>query len=97
MAVRRKDSIHIDAGRTYVADAASAVGDVNIVSHAHADHIFRKTPETVVCSAETTALVEARTGASVPEFREEAAETSLLRHGYDARPLLGDQTPLNQF
>ncbi|WP_135827157.1 MBL fold metallo-hydrolase [Halorussus ruber] len=83
MAVRKRDGIRItDADRTYVADAASAVGDVNIVSHAHADHTFRKTPEAVVCSAETAALVEARTGASLPEFREETDEITLLPSGH---------------
>ena len=82
MAVRRKDGIHIDAGKTYVADASSAVGDVNLVSHAHADHTFRTTPETVVCSAETAALVEARTGATVPEFREGTEEVTLLPSGH---------------
>lgn len=88
MAVRRKDGIHISAseasgsaGRTYVADASSAVGDVNVVSHAHADHTFRTTPETVVCSAETAALVEARTGATF-DFVEETDEVSLLPAGH---------------
>lgn len=69
------------AGRTYVADASSAVGDVNVVSHAHADHTFRTTPETVVCSAETAALVEARTGATF-SFVEETDEVSLLPAGH---------------
>ena len=84
MSVRRKDGIHVDAGagRTVVADASSAVGDVNVVSHAHADHTFRRTPETVVCSAETAAIVEARTGTAIPEFREETAEITLLPAGH---------------
>jgi putative mRNA 3-end processing factor len=71
-----------DDGRTYVADARSAVGDVNLVSHAHADHAFRTTPETVVCSAETAALVEARTGAQIPEFREGTDHVTLLPAGH---------------
>ncbi|WP_205427700.1 mRNA 3'-end processing factor [Halorussus sp. MSC15.2] len=94
MAVRRDDGIHIEVSasssgrdssgdaRTFVADASSAVGDVNVVSHAHADHTFRRTPETVVCSAATAALVEARTGATVPEFREETDEVTLLPSGH---------------
>jgi putative mRNA 3-end processing factor len=82
MTVRRTDGIHIETEQTYVADASSAVGDVNVVSHAHADHTFRTTPDTVVCSAETAALVEARTGASVPEFREETDEVTLLPSGH---------------
>lgn len=82
MTVRRRDGIQFELGRTYVADASSAVGDVNVVSHAHADHTFRTTPETVVCSAETAALVEARTGVSVPEFRESTDEVRLLPAGH---------------
>lgn len=81
MAVRHKDGIHITSDRTYVADASSAVGDVNVVSHAHADHTFRTTPETVVCSAETAALVEARTSATF-DFVEETDEVSLLPAGH---------------
>ncbi|NHN61360.1 MULTISPECIES: mRNA cleavage and polyadenylation specificity factor-like protein [Halorussus] len=70
------------SGRTFVADASSAVGDVNVVSHAHADHTFRRTPETVVCSAATAALVEARTGASLPAFREGTDEVTLYPSGH---------------
>ena len=83
-AVRREDGIHIGVGggRTVVADASSAVGDVNVVSHAHADHTFRTAPETVVCSAETAALVEARTGATLPEFSEETDDVRLLPAGH---------------
>ncbi|WP_435181825.1 mRNA cleavage and polyadenylation specificity factor-like protein [Halorussus sp. AFM4] len=70
------------AGRTFVADASSAVGDVNVVSHAHADHTFSRTPETVVCSAATAALVEARTGKSVPAYREGTDEVTLYPSGH---------------
>ncbi|WP_226479906.1 hypothetical protein [Natrinema amylolyticum] len=55
MTVRHRDGIHFERERGesgVVADARSAVGAVNVVSHAHADHTFRTTPETVVCSAE---------------------------------------------
>jgi putative mRNA 3-end processing factor len=82
MAIRRKDGIHIDASKTYVADASSAVGDVNLVSHAHADHTFRTTPETVVCSAETAALVEARSSGDVPDFREGTDAVTLHPSGH---------------
>jgi putative mRNA 3-end processing factor len=81
--VRNSSSDESDSvARTYVADASSAVGDVNLVSHAHADHTFWTTPDAVVCSAETAALVEARTGASVPEFREGTDEVTLLPSGH---------------
>ncbi|MFC4553169.1 mRNA cleavage and polyadenylation specificity factor-like protein [Halorussus sp. GCM10023401] len=82
--VHHDDGIHIEAGdgRRVVADVRSAVGDVNVLSHAHADHTFRRTPGTVVCSAETAALVEARTGTSVPDHVESTDEISLLPAGH---------------
>ncbi len=62
--VRRRDGIHVDRGPagTLVADASTAVGALNVVSHAHADHTFRRTPETVVCSRATAAIAAARSG-----------------------------------
>ncbi|WP_227353745.1 mRNA 3'-end processing factor [Haladaptatus salinisoli] len=79
--IRLRDGVHIDAGRTVVADARSAVGDVNFVSHAHADHTFRTTPRTVLCSAETAALVRARTGAKF-ESTESVPGIDLLPAGH---------------
>lgn len=79
--IRLRDGIHIEADRTIVADSRSAVGDVNFVSHAHADHTFRRTPETVLCSAETAALVRARTGAAF-EFTESVPDIELLPAGH---------------
>lgn len=81
--IRQRDGIHIevDPDRTIVADARNAVGDVNVVSHAHADHTFRGTPKTVLCSAETAALVRARTGASF-EFTESMPGIELLPAGH---------------
>ena len=63
--VRLRDGIHFELDRRVVADARSAVGDVNVVSHAHADHLPRDGRAPVVCSAATAALVEARTGRDV--------------------------------
>ena len=79
--IRLRDGIHIEASRTIVADSRSAVGDVNFVSHAHADHTFRRTPETVLCSAETAALVRARMGVEF-EFAESVPGIELLPAGH---------------
>lgn len=90
MTVRHRDGIHFGPASsdgstpsdgsippddpTVVADARSATGRINVVSHAHADHTFRSAPETVVCSSETAAIAAARTGTafdhveSVPEI-----------------------------
>ena len=83
MTVRHRDGIHFDceeAGRI-VADARSAAGDVNVVSHAHADHTFRSPPETVVCSRETAAIAEARTGTGF-EYVEDAPGIDLVPAGH---------------
>ncbi|WP_254769338.1 mRNA cleavage and polyadenylation specificity factor-like protein [Salinilacihabitans rarus] len=79
--VRRRDGIHFDVGRRVVADARRAVGDVNVVSHAHADHTLRSSPGTVVCSAATAAIAAARTGVAV-EFVEEAPGIDLVPAGH---------------
>lgn len=78
MTVRHRDGIHFGPASsdgtnspdgstpsndpTVVADARSATGRINVVSHAHADHTFGSPPETVVCSSETAAIAAARTG-----------------------------------
>ena len=84
MTVRHRDGIHFegaDGEPRVVADARSAVGGVNVVSHAHADHTFRSTPATVVCSAETAAIAEARSGTSF-EFAERAPGVELVPAGH---------------
>ena len=79
--VSHRDGIHFDLDRRIVADARSAAGDVNVVSHAHADHTFRTSPETVVCSAETAAIATARTGVAF-EFVESAPGIELVPAGH---------------
>lgn len=59
--IREKDGIHVDREKLYVADSRSSAGDVNIVSHAHFDHLHLD-ENRVVCSEETATLAEARTG-----------------------------------
>jgi putative mRNA 3-end processing factor len=84
--IRRKDGIHVEAGGsvgTVVADARSAVGDVNLVTHAHADHAFRRTPDTVCCSTTTATLVAARTGSTF-EFTDSVTGIELLPAGHVA-------------
>lgn len=85
MTVRHRDGIHFELedgpDPSIVADARSAVGTVNVVSHAHADHTFRTAPETVVCSAETAAIAAARTGTSF-EFVESAPGIELVPAGH---------------
>lgn len=79
--LRHTDGIHFELSRTIVADARNATGDCNVVSHAHADHLPRNPAATVVCSDETAALAEARTGTPV-EHVEETDGISLLPAGH---------------
>ncbi|WP_254612530.1 mRNA cleavage and polyadenylation specificity factor-like protein [Haloterrigena gelatinilytica] len=91
MPVRHRDGIHFELESSkglerqsqprIVADARSAVGAINVVSHAHADHTFRSTPETVVCSPETAAIAEARTGTGF-EFVDSAPGVDLVPAGH---------------
>ena len=64
MTVRLADGVHIERpdGPDVVADSRRAVGDVNVVSHAHTDHLLRTEGAPVRCSSATAALGEVRTG-----------------------------------
>lgn len=81
--VRHRDGIHFERGGEpcVVADARSAAGRVNVVSHAHADHTFRTAPESIVCSTETAAIAEARTGTGF-EFVERVPGIELVPAGH---------------
>lgn len=63
--IREKDGIHINAGKKIVADSKSATGDINIVSHAHFDHLHTNTESKIICSKETARLAKSRTGKEV--------------------------------
>lgn len=60
--VRLRDGIEITltSGETVVADAESPNGDVNLLSHAHGDHLYRTRPNELVCSDVTRRLAEVR-------------------------------------
>lgn len=58
--IAERDGVHIG---DVVCDARSAEGAVNVVSHAHTDHLPRSAPDRAVASDVTAALAAARTGA----------------------------------
>ncbi|QLG27031.1 mRNA 3'-end processing factor [Halorarum halophilum] len=60
--VSLRDGIHIDLsdGTRVVADASSPSGDVNVLTHAHGDHLFRASPGPVVCSPATADIARHR-------------------------------------
>lgn len=57
--IREKDGIHIERGEKFVADSRKALGDTNIVSHAHMDHVHQ-TERPVITSELTAKLASAR-------------------------------------
>ena len=61
-AVRIRDGIRfeLDSGRTVAADASNPDADVNLLSHAHGDHLYANPPERVVSSALTLDLAAIR-------------------------------------
>lgn len=77
--IREKDGVHFELDRCYVADSKTSVGDVNLVSHAHFDHLHRGNGE-VICSDETFRLAEARTGDDIQ--RTEDHDVELIPSGH---------------
>ena len=66
--VRHTDGIELDlsTGETVVCDASDPDGDINVVSHAHGDHLYDDPPEAVVWSDLTRDLAAVRRE-TVPE------------------------------
>ena len=60
--VRLSDGLRIDlaTGETVVADATQPAGDINVLSHAHGDHLYREAPPELICSETTAALARTR-------------------------------------
>ncbi|PSP87393.1 mRNA 3'-end processing factor [Halobacteriales archaeon QS_4_69_34] len=52
--------IELDSGETVVADGRRPAGDINVLSHAHGDHLYRQAPAALVCSELTAALARRR-------------------------------------
>lgn len=72
--IREKDGIHFEVdGKKIVADSRKATGDLNIVSHAHFDHLHQSSSE-VVCSELTAKLTEERTGEEVSRLKDHDIE-----------------------
>lgn len=67
--VRHTDGIEIELpdGRIVHADAAAPDGDIDVLSHAHGDHLYDEPPTSMVCSELTAALSGVRRdGAPAP-------------------------------
>lgn len=97
--VRHRDGIHVDLadGRTLVADARRPAGEVNVLSHAHGDHLFANAPGAVVCSELTARLATVRRGSRVEVTAHPAVELHPAGHVAGSRAALvetGDGTVL---
>ncbi|NMI89063.1 mRNA cleavage and polyadenylation specificity factor-like protein [Nanohaloarchaea archaeon] len=72
--IREKDGIHFNLNdREVVADSTNATGDLNIVSHAHFDHLHQSGSQ-VVCSELTAKLTKERTGEEIDRLKEHSIE-----------------------
>lgn len=71
--IREKDGIHFNLENKVVADSRKASGDINIVSHAHMDHVH-KGDSKVVASEITRKLASARTDKEVESHEPENFE-----------------------
>ncbi len=80
--VRYTDGIEIELpdGRVVDADATHPHGDIDVLSHAHGDHLYDESPETVVCSELTAALAGVRRD-ETPEMRSHP-DVELLNAGH---------------
>lgn len=78
--ITEKDGIHFDLEKKIVSDSRRAVGDINIVSHAHFDHIHQGDGK-VLCSEETAQLCAARTGKQI-DYSTSHPEVELLSSGH---------------
>lgn len=60
--IRIRDGVEIEfeSGELVVADASEPTGDINILSHAHGDHLYSEPPDQIVCSGTTAQLAATR-------------------------------------
>lgn len=80
--IRDGIEIHLDSGERVVADADAPDGDMNILSHAHGDHLYSEAPERILCSDLTAALAaQRRTDCPTPK-RVSSPRVDLLESGH---------------
>lgn len=78
--IKEKDGIHFNGGEV-VADSRKASGDVNVVTHAHFDHMHQDSSNEVVCSRKTGKLFQTRLDEEF-NYRTEAEGLELLNSGH---------------
>ncbi|QGA80535.1 MBL fold metallo-hydrolase RNA specificity domain-containing protein [Candidatus Nanohalobium constans] len=95
MKITEKDGIHIQGEEKVVADSRNSQGDINLVSHAHFDHMHLSDSE-VVCSELTAKLAGARAGKEVKRTEHDRVELYNSGHilGSSAAKIKGEKSVL---
>jgi len=93
--ITEKDGIHIHGEEKVVADSRNSQGDINIVSHAHFDHMHLNDTG-VVCSDLTAKLASARADKEVSRKKHEKVEMYNSGHilGSSAAKIKGEKSVL---
>ncbi|MDY6778811.1 MAG: mRNA cleavage and polyadenylation specificity factor-like protein, partial [Candidatus Nanohaloarchaea archaeon] len=87
--IRQRDGIHIQTDQQIIADARSTAGEINIISHAHSDHLTSGV-DRALCSDTTASLIEARTDTSIQQAHHDRID--LLPSGH----IIGSRAALIQ-
>jgi len=84
--VRLRDGVRFDlsTGETVVCDAERPDGDLNVLSHAHGDHLYDDPPAELICSATTAALARVRRSDAAAFRRIDHPDVDLLPSGHVA-------------
>ena len=79
-----RDGIRIDlsTGEAVVMDAREPDGDINVLSHAHGDHLYSRAPRGIVCSDLTARLASARRPDEAPVSRTAEANVEQVPAGH---------------
>ncbi|MBC5793530.1 MAG: mRNA cleavage and polyadenylation specificity factor-like protein [Nanohaloarchaea archaeon] len=77
--IHEKDGIHIETNEKVVADARTAKGDINFVSHAHADHAAKEDGR-FVCSELTRKIMSERFDVEMERY--ENSKIELIESGH---------------
>mgnify|MGYP006289502525 CR=1 FL=1 len=96
MKITEKDGIHIEANEKVVADSRNSQGDINLVSHAHFDHMHLNEETNVVCSEITAKLAGARADKKVKRISHDKVELYNSGHilGSSAAKIKGEKSVL---
>lgn len=90
MHVRLRDGVEFElsTGERVVADADEPAGDINLLSHAHGDHLYGSSPPPLVCSRATADLAGVRRDRPPEVTRDQAVDLYPAGHVAGSRAAL---------